>query len=397
MAEMARRSGVKVRASREAAINLHSEKCWDWMATQDGVKSAIFHGVNSACVESFLDTLRERSIVASLGPNLDSAIGQVIKEMNVSETAINKEARKSDISIKELSGFQKEALEYSSNGNLQQLRILSQKSHLIIPRAIDSTRKTCLHLAAARGHISICRWLLSETNMDPKLVDEDNRTALDLAVENGHDTIVQLFKSWMDRSLAQNISDISTSALTYVQHSDAEDVYRVVEQQLRPIRTMQQLGTLLLRNRDCAASPHAITHVLGYNVNSSDHEEHRVRAEVLAQQHGAVVMRNFVPREVDQMALGALALRPLGLDIPTIDDSLLYNIEKKKSRKEIEDIKSQIAIPSCSSVITQTNFGPQLLSQTGNVSKRRKIESFPFSKLRYLNIGEWNYNWGERR
>lgn len=33
MTEMAQRSGVKVRASREAALQLHSKNCWEWMAT----------------------------------------------------------------------------------------------------------------------------------------------------------------------------------------------------------------------------------------------------------------------------------------------------------------------------------------------------------------------------
>jgi alkylated DNA repair protein alkB family protein 1 len=29
--------------------------------------------------------------------------------------------------------------------------------------------------------------------------------------------------------------------------------------------------------------------------------------------------------------------------------------------------------------------------------KQRKINSFPLSKLRYVNLGEWNYNWNDRR
>ena len=47
---------------------------------------------------------------------------------------------------------------------------------------------------------------------------------------------------------------------------------------------------------------------------------------------------------------------------------------------------------------------PQMQSYTQKTSdesesalKRRKIDSFPLSKLRYLNLGAFNYNWGDRR
>jgi hypothetical protein len=89
MTEMARRSGVKVRASREAAIKLHSKDCWEWMASQDGVTSAIFHGVHSEHVTSLLNTLKERSVGASLGSALDTTIRATIKEMNISSAAIS--------------------------------------------------------------------------------------------------------------------------------------------------------------------------------------------------------------------------------------------------------------------------------------------------------------------
>ena len=56
-------------------------------------------------------------------------------------------------------------------------------------------------------------------------------------------------------------------------------------------------------------------------------------------------------------------------------------------------------------VIVQTNFGPQVQSyseqsnpaSSENAQKKQKIDSFPLSRLRYINLGEWNYNWGDRR
>ncbi|KAL3782777.1 hypothetical protein HJC23_003098 [Cyclotella cryptica] len=395
MTEMARRSGVKVRASREAATKLHSKDCWEWMASQDGVTSAIFHGVHSDHVKSLLDTLRERSISASLGSTLDNAIRATIKEMNISSTAIRSSSLSSEMSPAELCSLQAEALGHASSGNLQQLRLISRKSHLIIPLAVDSSHKSCLHLAASHGHLDVCGWLLSEAKIDPKLLDQKNKTALQIAEENGNEKTAQLIRSWITGALSNEREEEPPS--TRIGLDTPEDLYRVVEKQLRVIRTMNQLCSLLRSNRQGAKSKLSITHVLGLILDSNDEEQHIKDEEVLAREHGAIVLRNFVSREVDQLALAALALRPLELDTSAVIDKLL-DTKTTKIRKQTKVIKSQISIPAHSPVIIQTNFGPEFLSHTSqNASKKRRVESFCLSKLRYLNIGKWNYNWGDRR
>ncbi|KAL7520894.1 hypothetical protein ACHAWX_005588 [Stephanocyclus meneghinianus] len=395
MTEMARRSGVKVRASREAAIKLHSTDCWEWMASQDGVTSAIFHGVQSEHVTSLLDTLRERAIGASLGSALDDTIRATIKEMNISSTAISGSSVAGELSSAALRNLQTEALESASSGNLEQLRLISRKSHVIIPLACDSCRRTCLHLAAFNGHLDVCSWLLSEAKLDPTLLDQMNRTALEIAEENGNEKIARLIRSWITG--VHSLEKEATLSSSRIDLQPLEDLYKVVEQQLRAIRTMKQLRSLLQSNRQGASRMHSITHVLGLTVDNNDEDEHKRHAEVLAREHGAVVLRNFVSREVDRLALVALALRPLELDTSAVVDKLL-GAKTTKIQKLMENIKSQISIPAHSPVIVQTNFGPEVLSQTfDNASKKRRMESFHLSKLRYLNIGQWNYNWGDRR
>jgi DNA alkylation damage repair protein AlkB len=159
---------------------------------------------------------------------------------------------------------------------------------------------------------------------------------------------------------------------------------------------MQQLRSLLRYNRRNRSQSPQITHVLGCCVDTEDEDTHKKLEEALART-GAVVLRNLVSREIDQLAFGALALRPLAIHIP--DEVIHLDLTEKKICKKVEEIKSRISIPANSPIIVQTNFGPQLLSQssTGTASKKRKIDAFSLSKLRYLNLGEWNYNWGDRR
>ena len=390
MTEMARRSVVKVRASREAAIKLHSKDCWNWMASQDGGTSPIFHGVNQNYVHSLLESLKERSIGASKGSMLDGSIMAVIKEMNVS----NKGCSNSDHSAENIECWQSQALEYASTGSLLQLRELSRRSHTAISKAADANGRSCLHLAALSGHSDVCSWLISEARLDPNLRDDNNKTALDAA---SNEKVTELIQCWMKRGPSP--TRLHTHYVTESGASLAEqDSYRHVEQQLRPIRTIQQLRSLLRTNRCSSNVSNKITRILGFILDKEDEDEQKEHEAVLAQEHGAIVLRNFVPREIDQLALGALALRPLNLQIPCASNLMNFGSTRKKASKKMEEIKSQISILADSPIIVQTNFGPQLLSQSsGSACKKRKIESFPLSKLRYLNLGEWNYNWGARR
>lgn len=397
MTEMARRSEVKVRASREAACNLHTIDCWQWMASQDEVNSAIFHGIDPENVQSLLNTLKARSIGASTGITLDQSIRAVIKEMNISvgtrKTNIST-AKKGEIPNEELHRFQEEALEYATHGHLKLMRELSRKSFFAIPKAHDSHHRNCLHLAAARGHLDVCHWLVSEANFDPKVRDINNKSAFDLAKEHGHEQLANLIQSWLKRELSPEREQTSPLNEAIEQSAD-QDLYRQAEQQLRPIRSMTQLHSLLQSNHSTTNQSNKIMQVLGCTVDNAFEDEHRKQEEELAREHGAVILRNFVPREMDQLALGALALRPLKLDLPDETNLPYLRGDAKLIRKQVEEIKARISIPTHSPVIAQTNFGPQLASTIG--SKKRKIESVPLSKLRYLNLGQWNYNWGDRR
>ena len=391
MSEMARRSGVKVRSSREAAKMLHSQQCWEWMASEDGVTSGTFHGVDPDNVKQLLDTFKNRSVGASLGAKLDESIRAIIKEMGILDATSCIDT--AYCHVEELRRLQNVALEHASNGHLQQLREISTKSRSVIPNARDSSGRTCLHLAAFEGHLDVCRWLLFETNMDPKVHDQHNKTALDGANENGNQQIVQAMKSWIKRK----ISPERTSVPDTEEVSSESDMYRQIEQQLRPIRTMQQLRSLLQHNRQNTNNNCCIKQVIGFPVDSADEKDHMRQEQILAHEHGATILRNYVAKEVDQLALGALALRPLNLYIPSDFGLQSLGSTKEHIRKQFHCIKSQISIPTSSPIIAQTNFGPQLAQTCGNASKKQKIEYVALSKLRYLNIGEWNYNWGDRK
>ena len=426
MTEMTRRSGVKVRASRESAKKLHSYDCWEWMVQQDKppgdstIIHAVIHGVQAQHVTTLLKTLEEREVNASLGALLDEKIRSIIQELNIADTPsktptnIN-DANSKQLSYLEIAQLQSRALEYSLTGNISELRQLSRKSHLIIPNALNSHKRTCLHTAAMNGHVDICRWLLSEVGMDCNTLDTDGKEALDLAVDNGRDEAVHLLKKWIDEE-----SSHCDDSKHHPEKSEEDDIYRDVEQQLRGIQTVEQLRSLLQKNRDGnAENEQAITHVLGFHVDESDVEYNKQCMNVLAQEHGAVLLKNFISREVDQLALGALALRPLNFDTSGAleklradmnDDEFFKSIieigssttlaksAKKRLDKCVEEVKSQLTIPADSSVAVQTNFWPQIQQyRSDQQPKKQKIDCFPLSRLRYINLGELNYNWGDRR
>mmetsp|Transcript_7418 Transcript_7418/g.15253 ORF Transcript_7418/g.15253 Transcript_7418/m.15253 type:complete len:720 (-) Transcript_7418:56-2215(-) len=427
MAEMARRSGVKVRASRESAAMLHSENCWDWMA-QSGYIS--FHGVEDKNVPLLFDTLKERGVTAALGAGLDGAIRKIIFELGIATSLSSSTSPNKLMSTQEMECLQSKALGHASTGNTFELRLLSRISNMIIPTAKDSTQRTCLHLAAANGHTDTCRWLLSEVSASCYSLDNENKTALVLAMEQQHDNAAAVLKSWMAYSSETTKNEISTSSRS----NERIDAYRIVEQQFRGIRTVKHLCNMLKNNRNSQktdrTSDSKIQHVIGCPIDHEDHERDRREIQLLAQQHGAVLLRNYVAREADQIALGALALRPLEFNYSEISryfdsgnkGSIGVGNGKPLDKKAIkliakcmEKIKPLISISANSSAVVQTNFGSQSaaysqpsspepnssnsssLKSSGNQSKKRKVDSFPLSKLRYLNLGEWNYNWGDRK
>ncbi|KAL3811473.1 hypothetical protein ACHAXA_010725 [Cyclostephanos tholiformis] len=467
MTEMAKRSAAKVRASREAAKQLHSENCWEWLADQQQQqegKCLPFHGVQTKHVSTLLRTLKEREIGAHMGSKLDNVIRVIIRELKITEVndireigdvhllsdsvdmndAILEDTISSPRQQQQLL-YEAQALGYASAGNLSGLRQLSRRSHLIIPNALDvNSKRRCLHLAAMHGHVDICRWLLSEVNVDIDSLDAEGKNALDLAVDTGicQDT-VRLLQRWArsrpmpkQQSCAMNRGgyicamtseasdtfdsinqdgDVSTATTGRVEN----DIYRDFEQQLRKVHTAKELRSLLRKNREIVSYPtnngnHLVTHVLGCHLVDGDIEHDVNCRKILAERHGAVLLRNFIPREIDRLALGALALRPLKIDLPHALSNLYTSCgpidsqtmsisvsEKKQLCKLREEVKSRVFIPASASVITQTNFGPQMQSDSliekDRPKKQRKINALPLSKLRYVNLGGWNYNWHDRR
>ena len=442
MTEMSRRSGVKVRASREAAKRLHSNDCWKWMVKQDKPASkqgeddmaqAVFHGVQPQHVVELLHTLSERGIKASLGSKLDRIIREVIRELNITNTLPSSPTTVQRLSSREMATLQSHALESATTGNISQLRQLSRKCRLVVPGAVDAHQRSCLHLAAMQGHIDVCRWLLSEVNIDCNMLDANEKKAVDLASNSDNKEIELLLKRWMSRhgqQLYENGNDCKSASIASTINvscspsNNRDDTYRHIEQQLRGVNSFNQLRTLLKENRDSTAAINksaSITHVLGYQLDENDIQHDKQCMKLLAKEHGAVILRNFIPREVDQVALGSLALRPFHFDLSDALDKLRADIneddcfnamtnigssystsksQRKRICKCVEEVKSQLTISADSSAIVQTNFWPQLQSYSppndDNQSKKRKIDSFPLSRLRYINLGEWNYNWGDR-
>ena len=406
MTEMARRGGVKVRASREAAITLHSNDCWASMVKQDkpmkqGSSTAVFHGVEPSHVPRFLEELEKRGITASLGSKLDDSIRSIIKELDVAETFVSNKTMQNQFSLNENSPLQAEVIDMASSGNLQQLRRVSRESYSIIPSARDSKGRSCLHIAAVNGHVHVCRWLISEVGLCPSIPDSEGKSALDLAIAANNSEVVTLMRS--------SITDTPAN----VEDEIKPDLYRVAEKQLRGVRTILQLRSMLEKNRGISTkSDNTITHVLGCKVDDADDELDSQCTTSLAKDHGAVILRNFIPREVDRLALAAMALRPLKFDYSTVAGTAKKNSiaqtssksQRKQQRKQIEKVKAQLTVPSDASIICQTNWGPQMQSYAQTAAddsesalKRRKVDSFSLSKLRYLNLGAFNYNWGERR
>ncbi|KAL7555212.1 hypothetical protein ACHAWF_018858 [Thalassiosira exigua] len=473
--EAARRAGRKVRASREAAEGLHSAECWARAAGKEGSTAAreegdvddaagtaacVFHGARPGSVPELLRVLEERGIGASLGSRLDEAIREVADELGVAEEAEEATTRRPDVAPAEEAEERPPslALSLAAKGDLPGLRLLARRSSgRILSDAVDPDGRTCLHVAAERGDAIACRWLLSEVRARHDARDARGRTPWDAAIAAGRGEAARVLRRWARllggaeggateatargrdeaRPGTDGAADEAPEAAggrdaparsdgSIAGEGGEDDAYKRVEQQLRGIRTTRQLRALLENNRRAcqAGADHdlLITRVLGFCIDRSEEErEEEIRKE-LAEEHGAVLLPNFVPREVDQVALGAIALRPLGFDLQCALDALCRGVEggriremstlasglkespserdRKRADKEIEAVTSRLTIPANASIVAQTNFGPQMKSHSAcesNTSKKRRMDSFPLSRLRYLNLGAFDYDWGERR
>jgi 2-polyprenyl-6-methoxyphenol hydroxylase-like FAD-dependent oxidoreductase len=195
MTEMARRSGVKVRASRDAANALHSENCWQWLIEQEQKRDEClpFHGVQAQHVPLLLHTLKDRGVGAHT-VELDNVIRCIIRELSIVE--LNSSGDPNKITSQQQQQHQ-HTLEYASSGNMSRLRQLSRKCPTIIPTALESnTQRRCLHLAAMNNHVQVCRWLLSEVNVDVDALDAGGNKAVDLAVD---EETICLLTRWRSR------------------------------------------------------------------------------------------------------------------------------------------------------------------------------------------------------
>ena len=172
MREMVARTKEKVYASREAAVFLHSPAVLD--------HSEDFAGVRKELIPQFLDILAKKKIDASLAQELDSSINAFLKEEDgkrfvaapAPEQAEDEQSKKKDKILRE------RALECSASGDSAGLRRLPSN---IIHTALDSHRRTCLHLAAFGGHYHACRYLITESLMPQDTKDSAEKTALDYA------------------------------------------------------------------------------------------------------------------------------------------------------------------------------------------------------------------------
>ena len=163
--------------------------------------------------------------------------------------------------------------------------------------------------------------------MSPTVLDANGKIPLDLAMDAGNEETKRLLKRWIDRmGQSREYNDgVGNSSISAEDNSiggqanrTVKDIYRHVEQQLRGIRTEKQLRALLQKNRGASNHPenaYDIRQVLGCHIEETKKECDRQRTKALAKEHRGVLLQNFIPREVNQLALGALALRPMDFDL----------------------------------------------------------------------------------
>ena len=66
----------------------------------------------------------------------------------------------------------------------------------------DTNQQTLLSLAAAAGHLTVVKLLLTYENVRVNTKDKDGRTPLCLAAAEGHEAVVQLLLSCGDNAEA---------------------------------------------------------------------------------------------------------------------------------------------------------------------------------------------------
>lgn len=81
-----------------------------------------------------------------------------------------------------------------TSGKEDAVRLLLERGHDVNER--DSRGRTALMIAAAEGHVAVCRALLN-AGADPVLVTADGRDALGFASEQGRDGVVALVRSYL--------------------------------------------------------------------------------------------------------------------------------------------------------------------------------------------------------
>ena len=180
--EMVARTGEKVMASRDAAMFLHSPIVLE--ETED------FAGVRQERVPDFLKLLEKEHISAAMGEKLDAAICALLSKGGndyVQAAAVEDNTRNSTANA-----LESDALSYASSGNTAGLRHLSPD---VIHCAVDSDRRTCLHLAALGGHYFTCRFLLIESFMPCSILDSAGNTPLHSACLGGDSRTIKLFSS----------------------------------------------------------------------------------------------------------------------------------------------------------------------------------------------------------
>jgi 2-polyprenyl-6-methoxyphenol hydroxylase-like FAD-dependent oxidoreductase len=242
MREMVQRTAPVVSASRQAAEYWHSGPVVSKTTTTDNggditanssahqqqeeqrEEQHKFAGVRASCVSDLLQALRENKITAGTA-NLDRHIQQVIDELQVSDNNVNisfpadKDADDSDNHDgMDMSLLFADALGAARAGSLNELRELSwralptsnksnsngnSKLALATVKCPTGTGRTCLHEAAAAGHVTTVHWLVTEAGCWRLLADQCDRgvqdgtggqTALDLAQQHGHGAVEDLLR-----------------------------------------------------------------------------------------------------------------------------------------------------------------------------------------------------------
>jgi len=190
--EAVQRTNKVVQASREAAVFWHSSKCIPSPGSFDEDSSCHFSGVQQGSVDRLLRILADRNVAAELSADLDASIKLVIEELGIGELEDSEDASFDEDVYSDIINF-------SAMGATSELRKLSLKYPAAIGLARNANGRSALHVAAANGHHSTCRWLLTEISVDPKAGDFDGRVPADDA--QNLDTISLLKQGRLDRGV----------------------------------------------------------------------------------------------------------------------------------------------------------------------------------------------------